>query len=256
MNLTWHGTATISISSGGSSILFDPFLPMNSRLPAPGIRKLALLGDIFITHGHFDHLMHVPAITRAAMAKIYCSETAAATLLREGVHQNRIAVVRAGDVIEKGPLRVRVYSGAHIRYDLPLVAKTLFSIRTFRDFNGLVRVLGAAKNYPRGDVLAFEVAAGSTKVLHLGSLNLDHSEKYPRGANLLTLPFQGRSDLNSYTLKLVGRLAPKALLLHHYDDSFPPITRPVDTSSFVRAAAGAYPELPVIVPEYGEAIVI
>ncbi len=60
MEIIWFGTATLSISSGGESILFDPFLPLNAELPAPSIEELAALGDIFITHGHFDHLMHVP----------------------------------------------------------------------------------------------------------------------------------------------------------------------------------------------------
>jgi len=73
---------------------------------------------------------------------------------------------------------------------------------------------------------------------------------------LMTLPFQGRSDLNTYTLNIINRLKPKALYLHHFDDSFPPVSDTMNTGSFIHAAAAAYPGLPVIVPEYKEVIVV
>ena len=88
----------------------------------------------------------------------------------------------------------------------------------------------------------------------MGSLNLDSSEEYPAGMDLLTLPFQGRSDLNSYVLKFIERLKPKALYLHHFDDAFPPVSSPVDTAPFVKKVAREYPGLPVIVPAFKEAV--
>lgn len=62
LEIKWYGTATISFSEDDRSILFDPFLPMNPdhRLFTAG--ELASVGDILITHGHFDHLADVPQI--------------------------------------------------------------------------------------------------------------------------------------------------------------------------------------------------
>ena len=58
--------------------------------------------------------------------------------------------------------------------------------------------------------------------------------KYPTGADLLILPFQGRSDLENYALDIVSRLRPRRILLDHYDDAFPPISDEIPTKDFVR----------------------
>jgi L-ascorbate metabolism protein UlaG (beta-lactamase superfamily) len=256
MNITWFGTATLSFSHEGGLILFDPFLPMNRELPSPEIDELATLGDIFITHGHFDHLMYVPKLIQAGAARVYCSEVAATTLLREGLPQKKIITVMPGDVIENGPFTIKVLRGAHIHFDLPLIIKTLLGRRTRSNLKQFKTVFSKAKLYPKGEVLVYQVEAGGKKVLHMGSLNLDSAETYPTESDLLTLPFQGRSDLNSYTLNIINKLKPKALYLHHFDDAFPPVSDTINTSSFIHAAAAAYPGLPVIVPEYEEVIVV
>ncbi len=259
MDIRCFGTATLSFKSGDDSILFDPFLPLNSKLPAPAVEELAALGDIFITHGHFDHLMHVPQVVRAGEATVYCCKTAAESLYREGVAENRVVIIKPGDKIEKGPFEITVFKGLHIRFDLPLIIKTLFSRRCIRNRSALKELLRESKLYPEGEVLVYQVAAGGKTVLHMGSLNLDSSEQYPAGPaspDLLTLPFQGRSDLNSYALQFIERLKPKALYLHHFDDAFPPVSSPVDTASFIEIVAREYPELPVIVPAFKKAVTV
>lgn len=254
MEIKWLGTATLSFSSGGESILFDPFLPLNSKLPPPSIEELASLGDILITHGHFDHLMYVPQVVHAGEAMVYCCKTAAESLYRDGVPENRVVIIKPGDKFEKGPFEITVYKGLHIRFDLPLIIRTLFSRRCLSNFSALRRLVGESKRYPEGKVLVYRIAADGKTVLHLGSLNLDSSEEYPAGMDLLTLPFQGRSDLNSYALKFIELLMPKALYLHHFDDAFPPVSSSVDTASFIEKAAREYPDLPVIIPAFKEAV--
>lgn len=256
MKISWYGTATISIAHGDGSILFDPFLPMNDLLPSPSVNELAALGDIFITHGHFDHLMYVAQVLRLNSARVYCSETAAAKLLSEGLPQKRVITTMPGDSLNNGVFKIRAFRGAHIRFDLPLITKTLFSRRTcahFKQFRTLTRL---AKRYPQGEVIIYEIEAGGKKVLHMGSLNLDPAETYPTGSDLLTMPFQGRSDLNTYALKFIEMLKPKALYLHHFDDSFPPVSNTINTSSFIQIAAEAYPGLPLFVPDYKEVVVM
>jgi hypothetical protein len=90
----------------------------------------------------------------------------------------------------------------------------------------------------------------------MGSLNLASDVEYPVGVNLLTLPFQGRSDLDTYTLKFIERLKPLALLLHHTCDSFPPVSSPVRTEGFIRAMEQSYPGLKVIKPVYNQPFVL
>ncbi|MCR4951559.1 MAG: hypothetical protein K6A40_09585, partial [Solobacterium sp.] len=65
----------------------------------------------------------------------------------------------------------------------------------------------------------------------MGSMNL-LDEDYPEGADLLILPFQGRSDIDSFGEQIIRRLKPKTVLLDHYDDAFPPMSGTVETASF------------------------
>lgn len=256
MEITWFGTATLTFSAGGQSIIFDPFIAMNKKLPRPSYEELSKCGDIFITHGHFDHLVDVPGVLEAAESIVYCSETAAVTLIREGVSQDRIKVVKPGDLIKKGPLKIKVYRGEHIKFDLPLILRTLFSRRAMAGFGRLRNLVRLARDYPQGEVLVYQVEAKGKKVLHMGSLNLSETERYPMGADLLTLPFQGRSDLDTYVLQFIDLLKPKAILLQHTCDSFPPLSSPVQTDGFIDKMAKQYPATKVIIPQYNHPIVL
>ncbi len=256
MEIKWFGTATLAFSAGGQSIVFDPFISLNHELPRPAITELAQYGDIFITHGHFDHLIDVPLVLEAGNATVYCSEVAAATLMRDGVDRSRIKVISPGDSIENGPFTIKVYRGEHIKFDLPLIFKTLFSRRAVAKFKDLREIVRLAKLYPQGEVLIFLIEAGGKTALHMGSLNLAADVEYPTGVDLLTLPFQGRSDLDTYTPKFIERLKPAALLLHHTCDSFPPVSSPVRTEGFIRSIERSYPGLAVIRPLYSQPLAI
>lgn len=256
MEIRWFGTATLALTAGGQSIVFDPFISLNNELPRPTITELAQYGDIFITHGHFDHLIDVPLVLKAGKSTVYCSAIAAATLVRDGVDQSRIKVIKPGDCLDNGPFKIKVYRGEHIKFNLPLIIKTLFSRRAITNFKDLQKLVNLAKLYPQGEVLVFLIEAGGKKVLHMGSLNLAANVEYPTEVDLLTLPFQGRSDLDTYTPKFIERLKPAALLLHHTCDSFPPVSSPVRTEDFTRAMELRYPGLKVIRPVYNQPVTL
>lgn len=250
MEITWFGTAALSFKNGDDAILFDPFIPMNEALHSPDIDELAKSGDIFITHGHFDHLIDVPAVMQAGNSKVYCSQETMELLAKNGVDRAKINPLMPGDVIIKGSLEIEAFGGAHIRFDLPLIIKTLFSRRTLARIKDLKKLSRLAKLYPEGRVLVYKITSGDTTVLHMGSLNLDPSETYPRGCDMLTLPFQGRSDLATYALQFIELLKPKAIYLHHFDDTFPPVSSSVDTTAFVENIKLNYPGVKVTVPDY------
>jgi L-ascorbate metabolism protein UlaG (beta-lactamase superfamily) len=256
MEIKWYGTATMVFSSGGQSILMDPFFPMNKDLPSPPAGELASFGDIFITHGHFDHLIDVPRITEAGKGRVYCSETSSLALIREGVDPSRITAIEPGDLIELGPFKVRVFGGKHIKFNGKLILKTLFSRRVFTYRENLRAIVKELRRYPMGQVLVFLIEAEGKKALHLGSLNLDHSEQYPPEIDLLSLPYQGRSDLSEYTLPFIRRFEPELVYLHHFDDSFPPVSSQIDPKPLINVLKMQYPHIRAIVPRYGEVIVI
>lgn len=248
MEIKWYGTAALSFTAGEETILFDPFISMNPSVKFISLQELASLGDIFITHGHFDHLMDVPAILRKGHNKVYCSEVAALTLQREGIGKERIICIKAGDTIRTSCLEIKVLKGKHITFDRALIVQTMLNSRTFKYFRELCKIIRAFIRYPKGEMLVFLISDGEKSVLHLGSLGLSQDEKYPENVDLMTVPFQGRSDIDDYALVHIKLIKPKAILLHHFDDSFPPISASIPVEEFVKKFIAGLPGTKLFVP--------
>ena len=233
MKLTWFGTAALLLESGGTAIAFDPFLGIapgdGEGKPAASARALGRVPDVFVTHGHFDHIIQIPAI--CPEARIYATATPCETLRRRGLKS--LHEIAAGQIMEIGPFTVRTCPGRHCRFDAALIRKTAFSRRVWKNLRHMCRLLRWNRQYPEnGEILFYEVCAEEKRVQILGSLGLDPATDYPAGADVLILPYQGRSDLEAYALPIVQRLAPKRVLLDHYDDTFPPMTAQIDTAAF------------------------
>ncbi len=256
MILQWYGTASILIKEEDTSVLFDPFVSMNEKIDAFSPEIAADVSNILITHGHFDHLVDVPAIIQNTDKSVYCSKTAAETLLNCGVNAKQIHTISPGDKFQIGSFKFRVLEGKHIKFDLKLILKTLFNARVVKYKENLKKILRENRKYPAGEVLVFEIEANGKKLLHMGSLNLDENEVYPQEADVLTIPFQGRSDISEYFMKFVKKLKPKAIYLQHFDDTFPPVSSAVDLQELKEEMSKSFPHIKVIIPEYGEAITV
>jgi L-ascorbate metabolism protein UlaG (beta-lactamase superfamily) len=248
MELKWLGTAAVSISHEGKSIIFDPFRSLNLHLRYTTAEELAEMGDIFITHGHFDHTMDVPLITALGNSKVFCCSDTAKALIREGTVQKRIMVVQPGDIIENGPFTIKVLAGEHIHNDWAILFRT--SVHALMHFQTLFSLLKLHRKFNMGKVLVYQTEAGGKTILHMGSLNLSASEVYPKRVDLMTLPYQGRSDLTSYSMQFIERVKPKIVFLHHYDNSFPPISSQIDYRPFLKSIHHNFPDIQVIIPEY------
>jgi L-ascorbate metabolism protein UlaG (beta-lactamase superfamily) len=102
-----------------------------------------------------------------------------------------------------------------------------------------------------GETVVYDISTANKRILLLGSLNLDDNTEYPEGADLLILPFQGRSDISKYAAPFIDRLRPKKVLLDHFDDTFPPISSNVKTGPFISLMRRKHPGIPVICPQAG-----
>ena len=81
-----------------------------------------------------------------------------------------------------------------------------------------------------GETLFYEIEADGARVSIMGSLNLREDETYPQGADLLVLPYNGWRDNLPPAVRVIERLQPKRVVLDHWDDTFPPLTIPLDLS--------------------------
>ena len=191
---------------------------------------------VFVTHGHFDHIMHIPQLYKAAPSvMIHATETPCATLAAKGIPANLLHRIRPGDTVQADPFTVTAFPSRHCRFDLRLVLQTLRRTLRTRQMHRLLHLLILNQRYrENGETLFYEVSCRGRRIQIMGSLNLEPDISYPTGADLLVLPYQGKSHLAPYAAQLLDRLRPKAVLIDHHDDSFPPMTAPIDPGDLVR----------------------
>ena len=61
MKVTYYGHSCFSVQAGGKHLLFDPFISGNELAKNINIDKVKA-DYIFVSHGHFDHMLDVVAI--------------------------------------------------------------------------------------------------------------------------------------------------------------------------------------------------
>lgn len=147
---------------------------------------------------------------------------------------------------------VNVRKGRHIRFDARLVLRTLFNPRLLRSLGSSLGLLAMHRAYPeKGETLIYEVSYADTLLTVMGSLALAEDERYTQNPDLLVLPYQGQTHLQQPALAVVEKLMPRAVLLDHFDNSFPPISRTIDPSPFINLMAQRHPQIRIIVPQRG-----
>jgi L-ascorbate metabolism protein UlaG (beta-lactamase superfamily) len=250
MEIRWYGTATVNFIHDNSAILFDPFIARNPRLDCGTAQELASLGDIFITHGHLDHASDVAMISALGNRRVFCSPETAKILSTEGTATELIVAVKPGDVIKNGPFTIKVLASQHCQTDPLLIIKTLASPRMLKHSKAVLPMIKEHSKFKMGNVLAYLIEVEGKTILHLGSLNLSNDEVYPEKVDVLTIPFQGRTDISVYALQFVQRIRPRAVFLHHFDNTFPPISNHIDCREFVKLAQHLFPDLITIIPVY------
>ncbi len=239
MEIFWYGDASLIMREGDAAIAFDPFFGVQTGcftgknptfIPKNDFSDVT---DVFVTHGHFDHIYHLPTLCNATQFQIHCTATPRKTLIKRGVPAKRLLPASPGKTDYIRPFGVTAFKGRHCMFDLPIFFKTVFCRRFFRNPGHLLRLIGLHMRFrENGEILFYEILCGGKRIQVMGSLGLDKNTDYPTGADILILPFQGRSDLEKYALEIVKRLKPKAVFLDHYDDAFPPITSDIDTKNF------------------------
>lgn len=247
MKLTWYGTACILMEDEEQKIIFDPFcgVPIHGfthpDLMLPYREIFRRIPVVMITHGHFDHIMQIPYIYPGTNVKIHCTGTPLQTLHKLGIPAGKLQKISPGYQFDFGKFHITAYQGRHCRFDAPLLAQTIFRKEFFRHPIHLYQLIRANLQFKeKGEILFYEIAWKQYRIHLMGSMNLDPSVSYPSGADLLILPLQGRSDQDEYALQFVERLKPKAILLDHCDDAFPPFSQEVDVSGFIRNVQRRY----------------
>ena len=258
MKLKWLGTAGFRVEANGCIFLIDPYLTRNKQSrPVQTLQPadLAGAGQIFITHGHFDHLHDVPAIMTGNATEVYCSEVAAATLISQGVNSGLVhAVKEDGCSFGFAGFRARAFFSRHVKFDIPLVARTLLRIR-----KGHRRLSKMSSSYPPGQVLSWRFTLDGYTMHHFGSAGSTRGELARiagQPLDLLLVPLQGHSSICDIAFQYVRILKPRLAIPHHQDDFYPPISTSVDIEPFITRVRASCPQTEVRVMQLNETITL
>ncbi len=241
MEITWMGTAGFSIATRGWVFLMDPYLTRNLKaVPVQGMKPSDMdrADAVFISHGHFDHILDVPAIAKKTGAKVFCSDTAGNTLKTSGLDQALIQLVtqdawsRDFGAPGSDDFHAEAFFSGHVRFDKKLLMSTLLKI----NFN-IFRLLPLVRQFPCGRVLCWRFTTESQTLLFFGSAGSSDEElqnlaKSP--VDILMVPLQGHSAICDIAFNYVRILKPRFVIPHHQDDFFPPISQSVDITPFVQ----------------------
>ena len=250
MELIWHGTAAVELKCGQGTILFDPFVTLKHSPVDVKIEEYDGFTDIFITHCHLDHVENLPDIVkRNPGVMIYGTQITVETLAKEGIPRTNLTLLRYGDEKKVNGFTIQVYHGRHAV--LPKVDGKRIAgwIRSKARFN-VPPMLKAYMTFQENDESIFyQIEAEGKTIALMGSMNLRDEIDYPKGADVLVLPYNGWDDNLPPAIRIIDRLKPGKVLLDHYDDTFPPVSSEVDVSPLVNRYAGRVSALQIRTPE-------
>ena len=229
MNLIWHGTASIEMVSESGRILFDPFIPLRGVDVPVSVEDYDGFTDIIVTHGHFDHIASLPSIVkRNPQSLVYCTQTPYNTLLKKGLSEKNLKQIRFGESLEVNGFSIQVFHGRHAVLPKASMQRISYAIKHPARGNLLYMLRESLMCRENDETVIYQIEADGKTVMLLGSMNIRDEEEYPAGADLLVLPYNGWEDNFPPAVRIIERLQPKRVVLDHYDDTFPPLTMPVD----------------------------
>ena len=117
IKMRWLGTACFEIVlPDNRTIIIDPYVDDSVSSPFMSDR-IEGCDYIFITHGHFDHVLDVGKLVHRFNPKIFCSDVTAESLItHQDVAASLISRVKPGDTIREEGLIVEVLQGVHVDF--------------------------------------------------------------------------------------------------------------------------------------------
>lgn len=231
MEITWLGTAGFLIKTSEFEFAFDPFLSRGTGIKSPfGYRDFKNTNLILLGHGHFDHSYDVPEIIQHNDAQVFAPGLTGILLKIRGIPSTRLNVTDNKEYILK-QLKLRAFKSKHITFDMPLVLETIHRC----GLRGCLGMCSRGLLYPKGLVQTYLFEVKQKKFLFMSSAGATKNEleEYRKlEIDYFLVPLQGHSQIQKIAAQMVVAINPKAVIPHHHDDFYPPLSQNISLDLF------------------------
>lgn len=258
MKLTWLGTAVFVLESGEEKILFDPFMELQGGDVALTQDELLQYDTVFITHCHFDHFAFVTEMEgEDADNTVFCTKQCVDTMAKFTDAADNLIQIEPDRTYPIGSVSITPLRAKHIEFQWKHLFDTLTPWRVLRYIGNMPFLFWANRTFrENGEIVAYDIKAEGKEILLFGSLAIDETETYPEGVDVLVLPYQGNNDLPARAREVISALRPKSIVLSHFDNAFPPMSRDVDLRPLKKLIKEEFPGIKVVKPTAFKAITI
>lgn len=280
VQITYLGNAGWQIEDGNKVILVDPFITEfrkekkdNQQLTADdpialpdtaGIdAKIHKADYILITHGHYDHMIDAPYISKKTGAVIICHKSAADIARAYGIGRITLSNFKPGDIKKQKLIVVR--GGEDFQFDgfslavIPSLHTALFDKRYNDGFwagstrTGLTAPLHES-DYAEGGTLLYLLRIAGHQIFIMGSMNYIEREITGLRPDIAIVGAgSSRSEIYAYAGRLMRALGdPPIVFPTHWDDygTKPRAEALKGVGVFTAEIQAASPRTQVIVPDY------
>jgi L-ascorbate metabolism protein UlaG (beta-lactamase superfamily) len=116
-DIRWLGTACFEIRlSNGKTIVIDPYLDDSASAPI-GSEQVEGADFIFLTHGHYDHVLDVGKLVGRFNSAVYGSREACQSLAQwQNIDPARLHPITVGDRVQGPGFEAAVVKGVHVDF--------------------------------------------------------------------------------------------------------------------------------------------
>lgn len=232
VRLRWLGTAGFELACEGRRLLIDPYLsrptiprcllgPLRPNLAS--IRRHVPAAEVVVVgHTHFDHALDVPAVAHQTGAAVVGSRSAMRLCRSAGLPADRLHEMEPSGAeratVQFDPFTIECARSVHA----PIALGRIPFPGHIEDGRGLPLY---AHQYRCGTVLRIRVSVAGRTIVHLGSAALPTGPPADEPADLLLLCASGWHTAPQLPERALAQLAPRRVLLSHWDDFFRPLHR-------------------------------
>lgn len=117
LRMRWLGTACFEIVlPNGKTLVIDPFVDDSVSSPITS-DQFEGCDYLFLTHGHYDHILDAGKLAARFNPIIYCSQLVSESLaVHLGVNSDQVRTVTAGDIVRVNGMTIEVIQGTHVEF--------------------------------------------------------------------------------------------------------------------------------------------